>query len=334
MKLWAGRFQKPTDELVNDFNASISFDQRLYKQDIAGSKAHAQMLSDCGILTKEDNEKIQAGLDSILADVEAGTVEFSADNEDIHMNIETLLTERIGDAGKRLHTARSRNDQVALDFRLYLRDEISSVVENLLQLEAVLCKRQRNTRRPSCPATRICSGRSRLHFAQHLLAYASMFTRDITRLEDCKSRMNECPLGSGALAGTTYPIDRFQTASALGFDAPMRNSLDGVSDRDYALEFLSAASILMMHLSRFSEEIIAWCSWEFKFVELDDAYATGSSIMPQKKKPGCGGARPRKTGRVYGDLMSLLTVMKSLPLAYNKDMQEDKEPVFDALDTL
>jgi len=334
MKLWAGRFQKPTDELVNDFNASISFDQRLYKQDIAGSKAHAQMLSDCGILTKEDNEKIQAGLDSILADVEAGTVEFSADNEDIHMNIETLLTERIGDAGKRLHTARSRNDQVALDFRLYLRDEIPSVVENLLQLEAVLCKKASEHQKTVMPGYTHLQRAQPITFAQHLLAYASMFTRDITRLEDCKSRMNECPLGSGALAGTTYPIDRFETAAALGFDAPMKNSLDGVSDRDYALEFLSAASILMMHLSRFSEEIIAWYSWEFKFVELDDAYATGSSIMPQKKNPDVAELVRGKTGRVYGDLMSLLTVMKSLPLAYNKDMQEDKEPVFDALDTL
>ena len=334
MKLWAGRFQKPTDELVNNFNASISFDQRLYKQDITGSKAHAQMLSDCGILTKEDNEQIQAGLDGILADIEAGTIEFSADNEDIHMNVETLLTERIGDAGKRLHTARSRNDQVALDFRLYLRDEISSVVENLLQLEAVLCKKAKEHQKTVMPGYTHLQRAQPITFAQHLLAYASMFTRDITRLEDCQKRMNECPLGSGALAGTTYPIDRFQTASALGFDAPMKNSLDGVSDRDYALEFLSAASILMMHLSRFSEEIIAWCSWEFKFVELDDAYATGSSIMPQKKNPDVAELVRGKTGRVYGDLMSLLTVMKSLPLAYNKDMQEDKEPVFDALDTL
>ncbi len=333
MKLWAGRFQKPTDELVNDFNASISFDQRLYKQDIAGSKAHAQMLSDCGILTKEDNEKIQAGLDSILADVEAGTVEFSADNEDIHMNIETLLTERIGDAGKRLHTARSRNDQVALDFRLYLRDEISSVVENLLQLEAVLCKKAKEHQKTVMPGYTHLQRAQPITFAQHLLAYASMFARDITRLEDCRKRMNECPLGSGALAGTTYPIDRFETASALGFDAPMKNSLDGVSDRDYALEFLSAASILMMHLSRFSEEIIAWCSWEFKFVELDDAYATGSSIMPQKKNPDMAELCRGKTGRVYGDLIALLTTLKGLPLAYNKDMQEDKEAVFDCVDT-
>ena len=333
MKLWAGRFQKPTDELVNDFNASISFDQRLYKQDIAGSKAHAQMLSDCGILTKEDNEQIQAGLDGILADIEAGNVEFSADNEDIHMNIETLLTERIGDAGKCLHTARSRNDQVALDFRLYLRDEISSVVENLLQLEAVLCKKAKEHQKTVMPGYTHLQRAQPITFAQHLLAYASMFTRDITRLEDCQKRMNECPLGSGALAGTTYPIDRFETAAALGFDAPMRNSLDGVSDRDYALEFLSAASILMMHLSRFSEEIIAWCSWEFKFVELDDAYATGSSIMPQKKNPDALELIRGKCGRVQGALTGMMMTLKGLPLAYNKDMQEDKEGLFDALDT-
>ena len=318
MKLWAGRFQKQTDELVNDFNASISFDQRLYKQDITGSMAHAQMLCDCGILTAQDNEKIQQGLTELLAEIEAGKVTFTADNEDIHMNVETLLTAKIGDAGKRLHTARSRNDQVALDFRLYLREEISGVLEKLLQLEKVLCEKAKAHTQTVMPGYTHLQRAQPITFAQHLLAYASMFTRDITRLEDCRTRMNECPLGSGALAGTTYPIDRFQTASALG----------------YALEFLSDASILMMHLSRFSEEIIAWCSWEFKFVELDDAYATGSSIMPQKKNPDVAELVRGKTGRVYGDLMGLLTVMKSLPLAYNKDMQEDKEPVFDALDTL
>ena len=334
MKLWAGRFQKQTDELVNDFNASISFDQRLYKQDITGSMAHAQMLCDCGILTAQDNEKIQQGLTELLAEIEAGKVTFTADNEDIHMNVETLLTAKIGDAGKRLHTARSRNDQVALDFRLYLREEISGVIEKLLQLEKVLCEKAKAHTQTVMPGYTHLQRAQPITFAQHLLAYAGMFTRDITRLEDCRTRMNECPLGSGALAGTTYPIDRFQTASALGFAGPMKNSLDGVSDRDYALEFLSDASILMMHLSRFSEEIIAWCSWEFKFVELDDAYATGSSIMPQKKNPDVAELVRGKTGRVYGDLMGLLTVMKSLPLAYNKDMQEDKEPVFDALDTL
>ena len=334
MKLWAGRFQKQTDELVNDFNASISFDQRLYRQDIEGSMAHAQMLCDCKILTPEDNAQIQAGLAGILADIEAGKIEFSAENEDIHMNIETLLTQRIGSAGKRLHTARSRNDQVALDFRLYLREALSEVIENLLALEAVLCAQARKNQTTVMPGYTHLQRAQPITFAQHLMAYASMFRRDVTRLEDCRVRMNESPLGSGALAGTTYPIDRFQTAKALGFDAPMSNSLDGVSDRDYALEFLSAASIIMMHLSRFSEEIIAWCSWEFRFVELDDAYATGSSIMPQKKNPDVAELVRGKTGRVYGDLMSLLTVMKSLPLAYNKDMQEDKEPVFDTLDTL
>lgn len=333
MKLWAGRFQKQTDELVNDFNASISFDQRLYKQDITGSMAHAQMLCDCGILTAQDNEKIQQGLTELLAEIEAGKVTFTADNEDIHMNVETLLTAKIGDAGKRLHTARSRNDQVALDFRLYLREEISGVIEKLLQLEKVLCEKAKAHTQTVMPGYTHLQRAQPITFAQHLLAYASMFTRDITRLEDCRTRMNECPLGSGALAGTTYPIDRFQTASALGFAGPMKNSLDGVSDRDYALEFLSDASILMMHLSRFSEEIIAWCSWEFKFVELDDAYATGSSIMPQKKNPDVAELVRGKTGRVYGDLMGLLTVMKSLPLAYNKDMQEDKEAVFDCVDT-
>ena len=334
MKLWAGRFQKQTDELVNDFNASISFDQRLYKQDITGSMAHAQMLCDCGILTAQDNEKIQQGLTELLAEIEAGKVTFTADNEDIHMNVETLLTAKIGDAGKRLHTARSRNDQVALDFRLYLREEISGVIEKLLQLEKVLCEKAKAHTQTVMPGYTHLQRAQPITLAQHLLAYASMFTRDITRLEDCRTRMNECPLGSGALAGTTYPIDRFQTASALGFAGPMKNSLDGVSDRDYALEFLSDASILMMHLSRFSEEIIAWCSWEFKFVELDDAYATGSSIMPQKKNPDVAELVRGKTGRVYGDLMGLLTVMKSLPLAYNKDLQEDKIPVFDAADTL
>lgn len=334
MKLWAGRFQKQTDELVNDFNASISFDQRLYEQDITGSMAHAQMLCDCGILTAQDNEKIQQGLTELLAEIEAGKVTFTADNEDIHMNVETLLTAKIGDAGKRLHTARSRNDQVALDFRLYLREEISSVIEKLLQMEKVLCEKAKAHTQTVMPGYTHLQRAQPITFAQHLLAYASMFTRDITRLEDCRTRMNECPLGSGALAGTTYPIDRFQTASALGFAGPMKNSLDGVSDRDYALEFLSDASILMMHLSRFSEEIIAWCSWEFKFVELDDAYATGSSIMPQKKNPDVPETARGKCARVVGDLISMAMLMKGLPLAYNKDLQEDKEPVFDAIDTV
>ena len=334
MKLWGGRFQKETDNLVNELNASISFDQRLYKEDITGSMAHARMLGACGIISMEDVAAILEGLQSILEDVEAGKVEFTADNEDIHMNVEALLTARIGDAGKRLHTARSRNDQVALDFRMYVREQIPVIVDQLLELETVLCKQAKQYQTAVMPGYTHLQRAQPISFAQHLMAYANMFARDITRLEDCKKRLNECPLGSGALAGTTYPIDRWETAQDLGFDAPMSNSLDGVSDRDYALELMSALSILMMHLSRFSEEVILWCSWEFKFIELDDAYATGSSIMPQKKNPDVAELVRGKTGRVYGDLMSLLTAMKGLPLAYNKDMQEDKEPVFDAIDTV
>ena len=334
MKLWGGRFQKDTDQLVNALNASISFDQRLYREDITGSMAHAQMLSDCGIISQEDAAAIIDGLQGILADIEAGKVEFTADNEDIHMNVEALLTARIGDAGKRLHTARSRNDQVALDFRMYVREQIPVIVGQLLELETVLCRQAKQYQTAVMPGYTHLQRAQPISFAQHLMAYAAMFRRDVTRLEDCKARLDECPLGSGALAGTTYPIDRWETAQALGFAAPMGNSLDGVSDRDYALELLSGLSILMMHLSRFAEEVILWCSWEFKFIELDDAYATGSSIMPQKKNPDVAELVRGKTGRVYGDLMSLLTVMKGLPLAYNKDMQEDKEPVFDAVDTV
>ena len=334
MKLWGGRFQKETDQLVNELNASISFDQRLYREDITGSMAHAKMLGDCGIISREDAAAIIGGLQSILADIEAGKVELTADNEDIHMNVEALLTARIGDAGKRLHTARSRNDQVALDFRMYVREQIPVIVDQLLELETVLCRQAKQYQTAVMPGYTHLQRAQPISFAQHLMAYASMFRRDVTRLEDCAARLDECPLGSGALAGTTYPIDRWETAKALGFAAPMSNSLDGVSDRDYALELLSGLSILMMHLSRFAEEVILWCSWEFKFIELDDAYATGSSIMPQKKNPDVAELVRGKTGRVYGDLMSLLTVMKGLPLAYNKDMQEDKEPVFDAVDTV
>ena len=333
MKLWGGRFSKETDELVNELNASISFDQRLYREDIQGSIVHAEMLGAQGIISQEDVRAITEGLEGILAGVEAGKIEFTPDNEDIHMNVEALLTARIGDAGKRLHTARSRNDQVALDFRLYVRREIGTVIGQILELEAVLCRRARECRSAVMPGYTHLQRAQPISFAQHLLAYGAMFRRDVTRLEDCRRRLNECPLGSGALAGTTYPIDRFRTAAGLGFDGPMGNSLDGVADRDYALELLSALSILMTHLSRFAEEIILWCSWEFRYVELDDAYSTGSSIMPQKKNPDVAELVRGKTGRVYGDLMGLLTVMKGLPLAYNKDMQEDKEPVFDALDT-
>ena len=334
MKLWSGRFGKDTAALVDEINASITFDQRLYREDIEGSLAHAAMLGAQGIISMEDVAAITEGLKGILADIEAGKVEFTTDNEDIHMNVESLLTERIGDAGKRLHTARSRNDQVAVDFRMYVRKEIPVIIDALLELEEVLCKQARQHQMAVMPGYTHLQRAQPISFAQHLLAYASMFRRDITRLEDCAARLNECPLGSGALAGTTYPIDRWMTAKSLGFDAPMMNSLDGVSDRDYALELLSDLSILMMHMSRFAEEVILWCSWEFKFVELDDAYATGSSIMPQKKNPDVAELVRGKTGRVYGDLMSLLTVMKGIPLAYNKDMQEDKEPVFDAIDTV
>ena len=334
MKLWSGRFRKETDALVNDFNSSIPFDQRLYREDIEGSVAHAAMLGEHGIISRADAENIRAGLRGILADVEAGKIEFSADNEDIHMNVETILTARIGDAGKRLHTARSRNDQVALDFRLYLRRQIGEIVGQLLHFQQVLLEQAKQHTETVMPGYTHLQRAQPITFAHHLLAYAHMLCRDVTRLEDCRARMNECPLGSGALAGTTYPIDRFATAEALGFDRPMGNSLDGVSDRDYALEFLSACSILMMHLSRLAEETILWCSWEFKFIDLDDAYSTGSSIMPQKKNPDVAELVRGKTGRVYGSLMGLLTAMKSLPLAYNKDMQEDKEPVFDAIDTV
>ena len=335
MKLWSGRFQKETDELVNDFNQSITFDHRLYKQDIQGSKAHADMLAACGIISRQDNHDIQQGLSQILEECENGEVEFTTANEDIHMNVETILTARIGDAGKRLHTARSRNDQVAVDFRMYVRQAIIDLIPEILNLQQALVDQASQHQETVMPGYTHLQRAQPITFAHHLLAYANMLCRDVTRLEDCLARMNECPLGSGALAGTTYPIDRHMTAAALGFaKGPMMNSLDGVSDRDYALEVMSDLSILMMHLSRFSEEVIQWCSWEFRYIELDDAYSTGSSIMPQKKNPDVAELVRGKTGRVYGDLMSLLTTMKGLPLAYNKDMQEDKEPVFDALDTV
>ena len=334
MKLWAGRFQKETDTLVNDFNSSIQFDARLYKQDIAGSIAHAQMLGKTGIIEEHEAEKIVDGLKAILADIEADKVEFSVDNEDIHMNIETLLTQRIGDAGKRLHTARSRNDQVAVDTRLYVKQEIPVIIDQILNLEQVLVERAKEHTDTVMPGYTHLQRAQPTTFGHYMMAYANMFKRDVTRLEDCLERLDECPLGAGALATTTYDIDRFQTAQALGFKKPTDNSMDSVSDRDYAIELLSSLSILMMHLSRFSEEIILWCSWEFKFVDLDDAYSTGSSIMPQKKNPDVAELVRGKTGRVYGSLITLLTLMKGLPLAYNKDMQEDKEPVFDAIDTV
>ena len=334
MKLWGGRFRKETDTLANDFQSSILFDCRLYREDIEGSIAHSQMLADCGVISREDQEQIKAGLEGILADIEAGKVEFTTDNEDIHMNVETLLTARIGEAGKRLHTARSRNDQVAVDLRLHLRREIGEITGQILDLQQAIADQAGQHQETVMPGYTHLQRAQPISFAQHLLAYGTQLSRDVTRLADCRKRMNICPLGSGALAGTTHPIDRWQTAKLLGFDAPCGNSLDGVSDRDYVLELLSDLSILMMHLSRFAEEIILWCSWEFKFIELDDAYSTGSSIMPQKKNPDMAELIRGKTGRVYGDLMGLLATMKGLPLAYNKDLQEDKEAVFDAIDTV
>ena len=334
MKLWAGRFQKETDTLVNDFNSSIGFDARLYGQDVAGSIAHARMLGKCGIIEAHEADTIVSGLQAILADIEAGQVEFSLDNEDIHMNIEAELTQRVGEAGKRLHTARSRNDQVAVDTRLYVKEEIPAIIGQVLELEKVLMKKARANLDTVMPGYTHLQRAQPTTFAHYMMAYANMFKRDITRLEDCLDRLDECPLGAGALATSTYPVDRFETANTLGFKKPTDNSMDSVSDRDYAIELLSALSIMMMHLSRFSEEIILWCSWEFKYVDLDDAYSTGSSIMPQKKNPDVAELVRGKTGRVYGDLVTLLTVMKALPLAYNKDMQEDKEALFDAIDTV
>ena len=333
-QLWQGRASKAVDSRVNDFNSSISIDSRMYREDIEGSMAHATMLGECGIIEKGESEKIVKGLQGILADLDSGALMIDPDAEDIHTFVEGELTARIGDAGKRLHTARSRNDQVAVDLRLYLRREIGEIVDQILDLQEAILAKAKEHQNTVMPGYTHLQRAQPISFAQHLLAYGAMLRRDVGRLLDCRARMNECPLGSGALAGTTYPIDRWETAKALGFTAPMDNSLDGVSDRDYAIELLSALSVLMMHLSRFSEEIILWCSWEFKFIELDDAYSTGSSIMPQKKNPDVAELVRGKTGRVYGSLITLLTVMKGLPLAYNKDMQEDKEPVFDAVDTV
>ena len=334
MKLWAGRFQKETNSLVNDFNASINFDARLYKQDITGSIAHATMLGEQGIISPEDAQAIINGLKQILSEIEGGGVEFSLENEDIHMNIETILTQRIGAAGKRLHTGRSRNDQVAVDFRLFVKEEIPVIIGKILELEKILINKAKDNLTTVMPGYTHLQRAQPTTFGHYMMAYANMLRRDVTRFEDCMARMDESPLGAGALATSTYDINRERTAQLLGFAKPVENSLDAVSDRDYAIEFLSACSLLMMHLSRFSEEIILWCSWEFKFLDLDDAYSTGSSIMPQKKNPDVAELVRGKTGRVYGDLISLLTVMKGLPLAYNKDMQEDKEPVFDAIDTV
>lgn len=332
--MWAGRFTKEIDETVNAFNSSIAFDGRMYRHDIQGSIAHATMLGDCGIISKEDSLTIIKGLKEILADIESGKLEMDMTAEDIHMFIEAELTKRYGDVGKRLHTSRSRNDQVALDIRLYLRDEIGEVKKLAVKLVETLCNLASKHLNTIMPGYTHLQRAQPVTFAHHLMAYAQMLLRDIDRLNDTGKRMNRCPLGSGALAGTTYPINRQETSDLLGFDAPMRNSLDGVSDRDSCVELANTLSLLMVHLSRFSEEIIMWCSWEFKFVELDDAYATGSSIMPQKKNPDITELIRGKTGRVIGDLTTLLTMLKGLPLAYNKDMQEDKEAIFDAVDNV
>ena len=333
MKLWGGRFTKETDKLVYNFNASISFDQKFFRQDIQGSIAHATMLGAQGIISKDDSEKIVAGLKSILEDIESGKLEITDEYEDIHTFVEANLIERIGDAGKRLHTGRSRNDQVALDMKLYTRDEIGNVDEELCELLQVILRIMKENVETYMPGFTHMQKAQPVTVAHHFGAYFEMFKRDRSRLSDIFARMNYCPLGSGALAGTTYPLDREMTARLLGFTGPTLNSMDSVSDRDYLIEFLDALSIIMMHLSRFSEEIIIWNSNEYKFVELDDAYSTGSSIMPQKKNPDIAELVRGKTGRVYGALMSLLTTMKGIPLAYDKDIQEDKELTFDAIDT-
>lgn len=334
MKLWGGRFTKGTDKVVEDFHSSISFDRRLYKQDIRGSMAHARMLGQQGIISSEEAEMIISGLESILAGIEAGTVEFDQGAEDVHMNIEAILTARIGDVGRKLHTARSRNDQVALDIRIYLKDEIRDTAGLLLGLQEALLDMAENHTDTVMPGYTHLQRAQPVTYGHHLMAYFQMFRRDVGRLSDCRKRTDEMPLGSGALAGTTFPLNRKSVATELGFSRITENSLDGVSDRDFAIEFCAAASIIMMHLSRFCEEIILWSSAEFGFVELDDAYSTGSSIMPQKKNPDVAELVRGKTGRVYGHLIALLTVMKALPLAYNKDMQEDKEALFDAIDTV
>ncbi|MGL4791274.1 MAG: argininosuccinate lyase [Anaerotignaceae bacterium] len=333
-KLWGGRFTKQTDSFTDHFHSSISFDQRMYKQDIEGSIAHAGMLGAQGIIPQEDAQLIQKTLKEILVDIENGTVVFDEKAEDIHMNMETLLISRIGDVGKRLHTGRSRNDQVALDIRMYVKEEITEIKSLIVDLNKALNNIAKENMDTIMPGYTHLQRAQPITFAHHVLAYVEMFKRDYDRLCDTYKRTNVMPLGSGALATTTYPLNREMVAEALGFDSITLNSLDGVSDRDFCVELLNSLSILMMHLSRFCEEIILWSSHEFKFIELDDAYSTGSSIMPQKKNPDMAELIRGKTGRVYGYLMGLLTTMKGLPLAYNKDMQEDKEGVFAAIDTV
>lgn len=333
-QLWKGRFKKELAKETNDFNSSISFDSRMFEEDIKGSMAHAAMLGAQDIIEKSESDKIIAGLQEILSDIKSGKLEIDMTAEDIHTFIEGELTARLGQTGKRLHTARSRNDQVALDIRLTLRKEIGEIKEKVRGLIGVICNKAEENKHTIMPGYTHLQRAQPITFAHHLMAYAAMLCRDLGRLEDTEKRMNNCPLGSGALAGTTYPLDREAVAEELGFDGITLNSLDGVSDRDFCIELASALSLIMVHLSRFSEEIIMWCSWEFKFVELDDAFSTGSSIMPQKKNPDIAELVRGKSGRVFGDLTTLLTVMKGIALAYNKDMQEDKEAIFDAVDTV
>lgn len=334
MKLWKGRFAKEADPKTNDFNSSISVDSRLFEEDIEGSLAHAAMLTACGIISEDEGAAIQAGLAVIREDIRSGKLAIDPNAEDIHTFVEAELTERIGDAGKRLHTARSRNDQVALDVRLGLKKECAAITQLLTELIEVLCKKADAYADAVMPGYTHLQRAQPITFGHHLMAYCEMLLRDLQRFADAEKRMDVMPLGSGALAGTTYPLDREMTARLLGFSAVSQNSLDGVADRDFCAEIAFAVSMTMVHLSRFCEEIILWCSWEFKFIELDDAFATGSSIMPQKKNPDIAELIRGKSGRVFGDLTALLTMMKGLPLAYNKDMQEDKEAVFDAVDTL
>ena len=333
-KMWAGRTDGQVEKIADDFNSSIRFDSRMYKQDIQGSMAHAAMLAAQGILTQEDADCLIGGLEEILKDIESGALAIDMESEDIHMFVEQVLTQRLGDVGKKLHTARSRNDQVALDIRMYLREEIDQISALTKTLIAAITDKAEEYADAIMPGYTHLQRAQPITFGHHLMAYAMMLLRDMDRLKDCKKRMNLSPIGCCALAGTTYNTDRRFEAEKLGFDGICLNSLDGVSDRDFCAELMSAISILMVHLSRFSEEIILWSSWEFKFVELSDAYTTGSSIMPQKKNPDMAELVRGKTGRVFGDLMSLLTTLKGLPLAYNKDMQEDKESVFDACDTV
>lgn len=334
MKLWTGRFKKEISKTTNDFNSSISFDSRMYREDIEGSIAHAEMLGQCGIITMEESKDIQQGLKGILEDIEKGNLKIDMEAEDIHTFIEGELTKRLGANGKRLHTARSRNDQVAVDIKLYLKKEVKEIEELVKGLIRVIANKAEKYSGTVMPGYTHLQRAQPITFGHHLLAYGEMLLRDLSRLEDCYKRMDEMPLGSCALAGTTYPIDRNITRELLGFERITNNSLDGVSDRDFCMELAADLSIIMVHLSRFSEEIIMWCSWEFKFVELDDAFSTGSSIMPQKKNPDIAELVRGKSGRVFGDTMTLLTVMKGIALAYNKDMQEDKEAIFDAVDTV